>query len=369
MKLALKLAERGRFTTSPNPMVGACVVHRGRLVGQGYHKRYGGEHAEVNALKDAGRKTKGAILYVTLEPCASWGKTPPCVMEILRAGIRQVVVGSLDPNLLNHKKGVNALRKEGVRVTIGVLAREIEKQNQAFFKWTRKKLPFVTLKMAQSLDGKIANSRGESRWISSAVSRHFVHRLRSEQDGILIGKNTLLMDDPLLSPRVSSHLESSPTKWRRKKEGVPEKPWRIVLDPQLQASKKARIFQGDQLTLIAVAKQNLVKLQAQKQLPSVTLLPVHEVKGRLDVKDLLTQLARLGVAKLLIEGGGELAWSVLDAGLVDRMVWIVAPKIIGGRLAKTSVEGKGIRDLSKAIQCRNMKVSRLGEDWLFEARP
>ncbi len=356
MKLALKLAEKGRFGTSPNPMVGACVIRGGRLVGKGYHRQFGGEHAEVNALRHAGSKARGATLYVTLEPCASWGKTPPCVIAIFKAGIRHVVIGALDPNPVNHKKGLAALRKEGIRVTTGVLSREIEKQNESFFKWARTKFPFVTLKMAQSLDGKIATFRGQSRWISSPASRHFVHRLRSEQDAVLIGKNTLLMDDPLLSPRL------------RKKGMSPEKPWRIVLDPDLEVSKKARIFEGDQLTLIAVSESTAGKLKKRSPLPSVTLLPVGEIKGRLDIRDLLTQLGRLGVAKLLVEGGGELAWSLLEAGLVDKMAWIVAPKIIGGRTAKTSVEGKGIENLSKAISCRHTEVSRLGEDWLFEAR-
>ncbi len=356
MKLALELAEKGRFTTSPNPMVGACVVRGNRLVGKGYHRQFGGEHAEVHVLRDAGKKARGAALYVTLEPCASWGKTPPCVMEILKAGIRHVIIGTLDPNPVNHQKGVAALRKKSVRVTTGILSREIEKQNESFFKWARTKLPFVTLKMAQSLDGKIANFRGESRWISSPASRRFVHRLRSEQDALLVGKNTLFLDDPFLSPRL-------------RKKGMPgEKPWRIALDPNLEVSKKARIFEGDQLTLMAVSESTAKKLKKRNSLPAVTLLPVREIKGRLDIRDLLMQLGRLGVAKLLVEGGGELAWSLLEAGLVDKVAWIVAPKIIGGRSAKTSVEGKGIDNLSKAISFRHAEVSRLGEDWLFEAR-
>ncbi|HXV28667.1 MAG TPA: bifunctional diaminohydroxyphosphoribosylaminopyrimidine deaminase/5-amino-6-(5-phosphoribosylamino)uracil reductase RibD [bacterium] len=356
MKWALQLAEKGRFTVSPNPMVGACVIRHGRLAGQGYHRQYGGDHAEVVALRQAGRKANGATLYVTLEPCSTWGKTPPCVSTVLRAGIRHVVIGSTDPNPIHHKIGIAALKREGVRVTSGVLMQEVKKQNEAFFKYTQKKLPFVTLKMAQSLDGKIATSQGRSRWITSEPARHFVHRLRAGHDAVMVGKNTLLTDDPFLSPRLGL------------RDMSPEKPWRIVLAPRLEIPKNARIFKGEQLTLVAVSEKKQEALKKQNKLRSVTLLSIGEKEGRLDMRDLLAQLANLGVATLLVEGGGELAWSLIEANLVDRLLWIVAPKIIGGRSAKTSVEGKGINDLSKAYFVRDVNVSRLGEDWLFEGR-
>jgi diaminohydroxyphosphoribosylaminopyrimidine deaminase/5-amino-6-(5-phosphoribosylamino)uracil reductase len=356
MKLALKLAEKGRSTTSPNPMVGACIVRGNRIVGQGHHKHYGGDHAEIQALRAAEGRTQGATLYVTLEPCASWGKTPPCVAAIVRSGIRQVIVGALDPSRVNHGKGIRALRQAGIQVRTNLLAEDVKKQNEAFFKYVEDRLPFVTLKMAQSLDGKIATSEGRSRWISSPTSRRFVHRLRAEQDALLIGKNTLLLDNPRLSP------------YRTVKHFLPGKPWRVVLDAKMEASPKARIFQGNQLTFLAVSEKNLSRFEKSKGLASCILLPLREQEGQLDVKELLKKLAGLGIAKLLVEGGGELAWSLLRDGLVDKAYWIIAPKIVGGRLAKTSVEGEGIRILSQAIDCRQVKASRLGEDWLWECR-
>ena len=319
MRLALELAQKGKLLTSPNPMVGACVVRAGKLVSSGYHQKYGGDHAEVIALKKAGARARGATLYVTLEPCSTWGKTPPCTAAVLNAGIKEVIVGSFDPNPRNHGTGIRALKKEGIRVIANVLSGEVEKQNEAFFKYVKTRLPFITLKMAQSLDGKIATYKGLSRWISSPASREFVHRLRAEQDAILVGGNTLRLDDPLLSPRLS------------KKNGglIPAgKPWRVALDKDFKTPASARIFKGNQLTFLAVSEK---RIHARREKKSFTLIPVAEKKGRLDLKELLRKLADLGVAKLLVEGGGELAWSLINEKLVDKIFWIVAPKILGVR--------------------------------------
>jgi diaminohydroxyphosphoribosylaminopyrimidine deaminase/5-amino-6-(5-phosphoribosylamino)uracil reductase len=355
MERALFLAEKGRFTTSPNPMVGACLVKNGKLVGEGYHKIYGGDHAEIAALKQAGKKAKGASLYVTLEPCATWGKTPPCAAALLEAGVREVVIGSLDPNPKNRKKGVAALRQSGIRVTSGVLDAAVKKQNEAFFKFVTERMPFVTLKMAQSLDGKIATYTGHSRWISSKPAREFVHQLRAEQDAVLVGTQTLKADDPMLSPRRGNF---------ERREG---KPWRIALDPRFEISPRARIFNGDQLTVIAVSdKITLTKRFQNQKMASCMVLPVAEHKGRLQLPDLLRKLASLGVAKILVEGGGELAWSLVKENLVDKFYWIIAPKIIGGRSAKTSVEGDGVKLASQAFQGSFAAVRPLGEDLLLE---
>lgn len=356
MRRALELAGRGRVGTSPNPMVGACVVSGGRIVGEGWHQKYGGDHAEIHALKAAGAKAKGASLYVTLEPCSTWGKTPPCTASIISAGIRRVFIGSLDPNPLNHGKSVTALRKEGIKVVSGILAGKIRQQNEAFFKYITTGLPFVTLKMAQSLDGKIASRTGRSRWITSKPARQFVHFLRAEQDAILVGKNTLFTDDPALRPRVKI------------KNADPLKPWRIALDPDFKVSTKARIFKGEQLTLIAVSKKKITKKMAAFK-KSAAVVSVKEKKGRLEMPDLLKKLGGLGVSKLLVEGGGELAWSLLSEKLVDKICWITAPSFIGGREAKTSVEGAGFENPNQAIRLKMERVSLLGEDWLFEGRP
>ncbi len=352
MKRALALAELGRGRTSPNPLVGAVVVRRGKMIGEGHHAYFGGPHAEVTALRKAGRRAHGATLYVTLEPCSSWGKTPPCVDAVLASGVKQVVIGSLDPNPAHHEIGVRKLKKAGIKVRTGISASEVQKQNQAFFKVMRTGLPYITLKMAQSLDGKIASPSGESRWITSPASRKFVHELRSDADAVLVGKNTALRDNPKLAG-VNGGI----------------KPWRVVLDPDLKLRSRARIFRGPQLTFIAVSEKKLNPRLSSTRQKGRILLPVPEKKGRLELKSLLQQLALLGAHHLLVEGGGELAWSLIHEGWVDRLIWIVAPKIVGGRLAKTSVEGTGIKKLSRAIPLQWDHVYPLGEDWILEAHP
>jgi len=353
MQLALNLAEKGRLTTSPNPMVGACVVRRDKLVGKGYHQVYGGDHAEVQALKEAGSRAKGATLYVTLEPCSSWGKTPPCAGAIIQAGIKEVVISLLDPNPRNYRKGVQALRREGVKVRTGVLSDAVRLQNEFFFKYINERMPFVTLKMAQSIDGKIATACGQSRWITSASSRRFVHELREQQDAILVGKNTLLMDNPLLSPRT-------------KRKRVFQKPWRIVIDPRFEIPSNARVFRGEQITMVVVSERHVHKIKRSRYRKGCNFILVPEARGKIDLKKLLKKLAGLGVAKLLVEGGGEISWSFLESGLVDKVFWIMAPKIIGGRDAKTSVEGVGIQKLSKAIKIHETKIAQRGDDWIIE---
>lgn len=356
MAKALELAEKGRCGTSPNPMVGACVVKNKKLIASGYHQRYGAEHAEVIALKKAGHRAKGAVLYITLEPCASWGKTPPCVDAILKSGIRKVVVGAIDPNPENSRKGIAALRREGIEVISGILQENVTAQNDFFFKTMKTRLPFVTLKMAQTLDGKIATASGHSRWITSPPARKFVHRLRWEQDAVLIGAGTLRKDNPYLSPRMPGKNS--------------EKPWRIALDPQFEISPRARIFKGPQTTVIAVSEKTARSKKFQrKQIRGCVILPVRETQGgRLDLKELLGKLAGLGIAKLLVEGGGELAWSLIRQGLVDKFYWLVAPKFLGGRLAKTSVEGEGFLHANQALNCKITKTSFLGPDLLIEGK-
>lgn len=352
MARAIALAEKGNRRTSPNPLVGAVVVRRGSLVSQGYHSFFGGPHAEVVALEKAGHRAKDATLYVTLEPCSSWGKTPPCVDAVIKSGVKRVVVGSLDPNPENHRVGIQKLKRAGIKIQAGTLADRVKKQNEAFFKTQREGIPFITLKMAQSLDGKIASQTGESRWISSEASRRFVHGLRDQVDAVLVGKRTAHLDNPRLFGT-----------------GGGEKPWRVVLDSDFSLSQEARIFQGPQLTFVAISEKELPRLYKNSNPGRKILIPVAERKGRLDLYSLLKELARLGVNHLLVEGGGEVAWSLVSRGWVDRLIWIVSPKIIGGRQTKTSVEGEGFSSLKQSLPLRWEKVYRLGEDWVFEARP
>ncbi|MFA5159391.1 MAG: bifunctional diaminohydroxyphosphoribosylaminopyrimidine deaminase/5-amino-6-(5-phosphoribosylamino)uracil reductase RibD [Candidatus Omnitrophota bacterium] len=356
MKKALALAEKGRFSVSPNPMVGACVVSKGKLVGSGFHERFGGPHAEPNALAKAGKKARGATLYVTLEPCATWQKTPPCASHIKEKGIRKVVIGCLDPNPLNHGKGVRFLRRQGIVVKTGILGDEVRKQNKGFFKCMAAKRPFVTLKMAQTLDGKIATREGLSRWISSPSSREFVHKLRANHDAVLVGKNTFYQDDPRLTvPKGSRSLAAG-------------KPWKIVMISARGWFSKARIFKDNRLTVLVFPEKDLktVVRKAGTQKRTLMLLPVKEKHGRIEIGELLKKLAFLGITKLLVEGGGELAWSFLEAGCVDRAFWILAPKIFGGRNAKTSVEGLGVKIPDQAFLFKTAKVTCSGDDWIFE---
>lgn len=355
MSRAIELAQRGPVErTSPNPQVGAVVVRNKRVVAEGYHTQFGSPHAETEALNKINGHAKGATLYVTLEPCSSWGKTPPCVDTIIASGIKEVVLGLADPNPRNHHSGIKKLKQAGICVRTGVLADEVQKLNEAFVKKMKTGLPFVTLKMAQTLDGKIATSTGDSRWISSRQARLFVHRLRSQVDALLIGKNTAVLDNP----RLKALRES-------------EKPWRIVLDPDLELTRQRRVFEGRQLTLIAVSqkkiKQRISSLPKEKN-RILLAVPERGSNRRLDLKFLLTHLAGLGVNHLLVEGGGEVAWSLIREGLADRLIWIVAPKIVGGKNAKTSVEGEGVQEMKKAIPLLVEKVYPLGADWIFEAR-
>lgn len=356
MRRALSLAEKGRFTVSPNPMVGACVVSGKKLVGAGFHEKFGEAHAEPEALAKAGKKARGATLYVTLEPCSTWQKTPPCVTAIQKSGINRVVIGCLDPNPLNHGKGVRFLRKQGIAVTVGILENEVRRQNEGFFKYVTEKRPFVTLKMAQTLDGKIATRQGLSRWISSPPSREFVHKLRAEHEAVLVGKNTFYQDDPRLTvPTGSRSLAAG-------------KPWKIVGVSAKGWSPKARVFEDDRVTILVFPERDLkaVVRRAEKQKGTLMLLPVREKRGRIEVRELLKKLASLGITKLLVEGGGEWAWSFLEAGCVDRAFWILSPKIFGGRCAKTSVEGSGVRTPDEAFFFKTTGMRRSGDDWIFE---
>lgn len=356
MRVAIAAAARGGSAVSPNPRVGACVIRHGRLVAMAHHKEFGGPHAERIALEKAGPQARGATLYVTLEPCATWRKTPPCASLISKKKIKTVVIGAIDPNPDNHKKGVRFLRSRGIKVITGVLAEEVKKQNEGFFKFMTAARPFVTLKMAQTLDGKIATHRGLSRWISSPQARAFVHRLRAEQDAVLVGRNTFLKDDPQLM---------APARARCLRVG---KPWKIVMVSAEGWPCRARVFRDDRVTVLAFPETQLSRVMklAQKNKGRFTLLPVQDAKGRINIKNLLAKLAAIGITKLLVEGGGELAWSFIEAGCVDRAVWIVAPKIFGGRSAKTSVEGAGISRPNQAYGFSVKKAAKCGEDWIFD---
>lgn len=356
MKQALKLALKARGQTSPNPLVGAIVVKNGKILGKGYHRKAGLAHAEVMALDRAGRASSGATLYVTLEPCSHFGRTPPCVNKILASGIKEVVFAMYDPNPLNNGKGAQFLRRHRIKVIAGILEKEAREINQVFIKYVTKRLPFVTVKVAQSLDGKIATPSGNSRWITSEASRRFVHRLRSQVDAILVGINTVLRDNPLLSCRYLGYLHK-------------RQPKKIIVDSRLRLSPALNIFSPHSPAQIIIAT---TRFAPQKRVlyfsKKAQVIVVKNKEKRVDLRDLMKRLAKQGITHVLIEGGGEIIASALKMGLVDRMIVFISPKIIGGRDAPTAVEGEGIKRLKEAKNLKDIRLKRFGQELIIEGR-
>jgi len=351
MRLALKLSLKAKGKTSPNPIVGAVVVKNSRVIATGYHKRSGGAHAEAIALDNAGKNARGATLYVTLEPCTHYGKTPPCVDKIIKSGIKEVVVGIIDPNPLNNGKGLGILKQHKIKVSTGILEDEIRSVNEVFIKYITKRMPFITVKIAQSLDGKIASRTGDSKWITSDKSRSFAHRMRAGYDAIMVGINTVLRDNPRLDP------------WFFKKPMV-----KIIVDSQLSIPQDAFVFtENSKVILATLASLPGQETQNRKLLEKkASILEVREKVGQVNLKDLFKKLAAMEITNILVEGGGTLIGSLFDEGLVDKVMFFISPKIIGGKDSISSVMGQGISRVDKALKLRNIKFRRSGEDFLVE---
>lgn len=348
MKKALKLALKGAGRVSPNPMVGAVLVKDGKVVATGYHEYYGGPHAEVVALDNAKGEAKGATLYVNLEPCVHFGKTPPCAPRIIEAGIRRVVIATLDPNPLVSGKGVDLLKKAGIEVVTGVLEREARRLNEAFFKWITKGIPFVILKIAVSLDGKIANALGESKWITSLSSRRLVHKFRSLYDAVLVGVETVLRDDPELTVRL--------VKGRN--------PVRVVLDTYLRVPSHAKILTSPGRKIIfysEVASREKVK---ELEAVGVELYKVSSENGIIELRDVLKKLGELGIASVMVEGGRKIFSSFLREGLVDKLLYFIAPKIIGKGIGP--FDELEVSSLDSSIKINEFTLRKVGEDILLE---
>ncbi|MDP3722043.1 MAG: bifunctional diaminohydroxyphosphoribosylaminopyrimidine deaminase/5-amino-6-(5-phosphoribosylamino)uracil reductase RibD [Candidatus Omnitrophota bacterium] len=355
MRLALRLARQAQGHTSPNPMVGALVVRDGRVVGQGHHRRAGAPHAEVEALRQAGARARGATLYVTLEPCNHTGRTPPCCDAIIAAGISRVVVAAEDPNPITDGRGIARLRRKGIQVVRGVLESEAEALNEPFRKAMQTGLPFVMAKIGQSLDGKIAVAGGQSRWITSEASRRLAHRWRSRVDAILVGINTILQDDPLLTARAGTPR--------------PARPVKVIVDSRLRTPTTARCLsaQSPAPTLIATAGRHPARAAAlARRGAEVLVLPPRQ--GRVPLRRLCRSLARRGIHSLLIEGGGEVLASALAERLVDRVVFFIAPLLIGGRATPGAIGGDGAGRLTQAIRLEDAVSRRVGPDWCIEGR-
>ncbi|HLD69369.1 MAG TPA: bifunctional diaminohydroxyphosphoribosylaminopyrimidine deaminase/5-amino-6-(5-phosphoribosylamino)uracil reductase RibD [Candidatus Omnitrophota bacterium] len=354
MKQALTLALKSKGETSPNPLVGAVVVRNKKIISEGWHRACGGDHAEVIALKKAGAKAQGAKLYVTLEPCSHTGRTPPCVEKIIAAGIQEVIVGMVDPNPVNNGKSISKLKRAGIRVKVGFLENELNKINEPFLKYITKKLPFVTAKCAQTLDGKIATASGESKWITSQETRDYAHRLRSDFDGILVGINTVLKDNPFLNA---------------KKKIKPIK--KIIVDSNLRLPLKANLFKNTNPSDIVVATTKTAPKNKFDQLrkKGVNLIVCPRVSGtekRIQLRFLFKELARREITSILIEGGGRVIGGALQEKLVDKFLIFVAPKIVGDQDALSSVRGLGINRINRLIKLRGLTVKRISEDILIE---
>jgi len=349
MRLAIDLAKKAKGRTSPNPMVGAVIVKNGEIVGTGYHQKAGTPHAEVHAIADAGDKSKGATIYVSLEPCSHHGRTGPCTEAIIKAGISRVVMAMPDPNPRVDGKAI--LESHGIQVITGILEEEARKLNEVFIKYITTGLPFVILKTAMTLDGKIATHSGKSKWITSEDSRKLVHQIRNEVDAIIVGIGTVIKDDPSLTTRLP--------------DGNGRDAIRIVLDSHARISLDSKILNlnSKAKTIVAVtssAPEDKISQIKQK----AEVLVVSEQNGRIDFQDLMKKLGKMEITSILIEGGSEVNVSAIKSGIVDRIMFFIAPKLFGGREAPGPIGGDGIDDPSEAIKLKDISVTQVGEDIL-----
>lgn len=351
MKRALQLAENGIGRVNPNPQVGAVLVRDSRIIGEGWHQDYGQAHAEVNAINNAesnGETVKGATVYVNLEPCCHYGKTPPCTELLIRKQVRSVVIGMLDPNPLVAGMGAQKLREAGIEVKVGMLEQECRKQNEVFGHFIRYRQPFVVLKAAMSLDGKIAAPSGESKWITGEASRRDVQHLRNRYAAIMTGVETVIRDDPALTCRLE--------------EG--RNPMRVILDSGLRIPPGSNVLTDQQRNRTVIACTEGASLEKASVLESLgaKVLPCKSRNGRIDLEDLMVKLGTLSVDSVLVEGGAAVNDSVFSQGIVDKLILYIAPKIIGGENSKTVVGGKGIERLDQAYPLQIESMDRIGED-------
>jgi diaminohydroxyphosphoribosylaminopyrimidine deaminase/5-amino-6-(5-phosphoribosylamino)uracil reductase len=351
MREAHYLAESAEGRTSPDPLVGAVLVKGGRIVSMGYHGEVTTPHAEAWAISKAEAEAKGSTLYINLEPCSHYGNNPPCAHLIAKAGIREVVVSMRDPNPLVKGKGFRILKRHGVRVRIGLLEEEAKRLNEVFIKYITTKRPFVVLKMAMTIDGKIATKTGASRWVAGKASRRHAHHMRNIYDAILVGVGTVLIDNPRLDVRLVKKIKN---------------PIRIVLDATARTPLKANVLNhGDARTIIVVGPRAPKKKIMALQKRGAEILVVKAPRGRIDMKALMRKLGRMKITSVLIEGGGEVAASAFDAGVVDKAYFFISPKIFGGRKAKTPVEGEGVRLPAQAIWLKDVYHKSVDEDFLI----
>lgn len=347
MKLALDLAKKGMGWTSPNPMVGAVIVKDGQIIGKGWHERYGQKHAERNALENCICDPKGSTMYVTLEPCCHHGKQPPCTEAILKSQIRRVVIGSYDPNPLVSGKGICFLKENGIQITEHVMEPECNKLNEVFFHYITTKKPFVVMKYAMTMDGKIACENGDSKWVTGKDARETVQKMRKQYMGIMVGINTVLEDNPMLNCRIEENVN----------------PIRIICDSNLKIPFESNIVNTANKIQTIVVCTNEADTDKQKYLEECGVEVVRQKrKGRVVLSDLMKILGEKGIDSILLEGGGTLNAQALKENIVNKICCFIAPKIVGGANAKSPIEGKGVEKMMEAYNLRNLEIQKIGND-------
>lgn len=351
MERALELAKKGIGRVNPNPLVGAVIVKDGEIIGEGYHECYGEAHAERNAVKNSIKPVEGSTIYVTLEPCAHYGKTPPCVDLIIEKKFKKVVIGMLDPNSLVAGKSIEKLKEHGIEVVVGVKEEECKKINEIFIKYITSKIPFVILKSGISLDGKIATYTGKSKWITSEESRQDSQNLRNRVHSIMVGVNTVIADDPELTCRINEE----------------KKLIRIIVDTNLRIPMDSKVIVNeDKLTVVATSINSNEKKKQELRDLGIKVIEVSEKKNKVDLKELMKALGNEGIDSILIEGGGTLNFSALEEKIVDKVIFYVAPKIIGGEKSKSCIAGTGFSELEEAPNLKDISYRKIGEDLVVE---
>jgi diaminohydroxyphosphoribosylaminopyrimidine deaminase/5-amino-6-(5-phosphoribosylamino)uracil reductase len=352
MKRALELARRGLGRTSPSPLVGAVIVREERVIGEGYSHRYGGDHAEVNALRKAQEEAKDATIYITMEPCSRYErKVPSCLGTIVRSGVKRVVLGTIDPHPAVNGRGVQFLNRSGIETKTGVLEEDCRRLNQTYFKYIQRGIPFVTLKFAQTLDGRIATATGSSQWISSSASLKLAHRLRSTHDAILVGIGTLLKDNPKLTVRLIRG----------------RSPVRVVADSKLRIPLDSKVLQEPHVapTIIATTPGVNEKKKASLKNRGIEVMEVPaDGQGRIDLREMLSRIGTRGISSVLVEGGSQIITSILSRGLADKIVVTVAPKILGEGIE--AVGNLGISEIAGSVQLSHVRVYKKGPDLIIE---
>jgi diaminohydroxyphosphoribosylaminopyrimidine deaminase/5-amino-6-(5-phosphoribosylamino)uracil reductase len=356
MQIALSEASRGLGRVNPNPLVGAVIVLGNNIIGTGYHELFGGPHAEINAIRNANNNVEGATMYVTLEPCSHYGKTPPCADTLIEAKIARVVIAMKDPNPWVSGRGIDRLKDNGIEVVVGLLEKEAQELNHIFIKYIQTKLPYVVMKSAMSLDGKIATATGHSQWISCIESRQYVHTLRNELMGIMVGVNTVIADDPQLTTRLDGATDRNPI--------------RIVVDSKGRIPLSAKILKDGTMNPVIIATTSEFPVEKRLTLEKAghKVLTLPERYGHVDLQKLMLELGELGIDGILLEGGGTLNESALKNGIVDEIQFIIAPLILGGRDAISPVEGTGFNTVDEGIRLHQMTTRQIGKDILMTAR-